>query len=209
MAAHESLNNYLFGRHFKAQRGMSIEDALSGKIAEHNYEQMSPEAYDSMMKDAGKYGEGLRPFAELHADLTQPTDVGQTVTKLQGNFPGEHLVGNQYRVAASLRDLTHVVRTQGQTNTMPLYRGAPASPIEQIGETKDTSLPFTPHRAVAVNFARAKGGRVYEAEPGSVRGVILTEIGGRPRTTGKSSLLEQEWLIDPLSITSKMPSKSR
>jgi hypothetical protein len=39
--------------------------------------------------------------------------------------------------------------------------------------------------------------------------VILTEIGGRPRTTGKSSLLEQEWLIDPLSITSKMPSKSR
>ena len=40
------LNNYLFGDHFKALHDMSVDEALSGKVAKINNTLMSAEEFD-------------------------------------------------------------------------------------------------------------------------------------------------------------------
>lgn len=202
------LNNYLFGDNFKRLHGMSVDQALSGKVAKINDTLMSAEEYDDNWAGT-KIGKGMRPFAESHAELIQPTDVSRTVRNFQREY-GEHLIGNPHRVAAGLRDLTSAVRSTGRENDVTLYRGARRPPSLDIGESKDTALSFTPDLHVARSFSAPRGnsrGEVFKAAPGLVRGVPLEELGGMPRTVGKSRRPEAEWLIDPLSVPTEWPKK--
>lgn len=92
------LNNYLFGDNFKRLHGMSVDQALSGKVANINDALMTPEEYDDAWSGS-RIGKGMRPFAESHAELIKPTDVSRTVRNFQREY-GEHLIGNPHRVAA-------------------------------------------------------------------------------------------------------------
>lgn len=187
---------------------MSVEDALSGKVAKINDALMSPEEYDSAWSGS-RIGAGMRPFAESHADYIKPTDVSETVRKFQMER-GEHLIGNPYRVAANLRDLTQTVRSASRENDVTLYRGARRTPSLDVGESKDTALSFTPDLHVARSFAAPRGssrGSIFKAAPGLVRGVPLSEIGGVRRTVGESRRPEAEWLVDPSSVPSEWPKR--
>lgn len=202
------LNNYLFGEHFKRIHKMSVEDALSGKIAKINDSLMSPEEYDNAWSGS-RIGAGMRPFSETHSELIKPTDVSATVRQFQMER-GEHLVGNTYRVAASLRDLTDAVRGNSRENDLMLYRGARRSPSADIGETRDNALSFTPDLNVARSFAAPRGnsrGSIFKAAPGLVRGVPLSEIGGIRRTVGDKRRPEAEWLVDPASVPTEWPKR--
>ena len=202
------LNNYLFGDHFKAVHGMTVDEALSGKVAKINSTLMSAEDFDDFWTGT-RIGKGMRPFAESHADKMQPTDVGATVRKFQREH-GEHLIGDSHRVAASLRDLTQAVRSGSRENDVTLYRGARRSPAEDVGASRDKALSFTPDRHVARSFAAPQGtsrGEIFKAAPGLVRGVPLEELGGMPRTVGKNRRPEAEWLIDPQSVPTEWPKK--
>jgi hypothetical protein len=208
------LNNYLFGDHFKALHGMSVDEALSGKVAKINSTLMSAEEFDDTWKGT-RIGKGMRPFAESHADMMQPTDVGATVRSWQRG-PSNILVGDSHRVAAVIRDLTHAVRTTSRANDAPLYRGAHRSPSADVGVAKDNALSFTSDRHAAVSFTvyqkhglRISGhrGAIFKAAPGLVRGVPLDELGGRPMTVGKNRRPEAEWLVDPQSVPTEWPKK--
>jgi hypothetical protein len=202
------LNNYLFGEHFKRIHGMSVDDALSGKVAKINDTLMSAEEYDDAWKGS-RIGAGMRPFAESHADFIKPTDVSHTVAQFQMER-GEHLIGNPHRVAASLRDLTDAVRGNSRENDVTLYRGARRLPSLDVGESKDTALSFTPDLNVARSFAAPRGnsrGSIFKAAPGLVRGVPLSEIGGIRRTVGDKRRPEAEWLVDPTSVPTEWPKK--
>lgn len=208
------LNNYLFGDHFKALHGMTVDEALSGKVALHSFngvkKRMSPEEHDSMMKDAGRYGEGLLPFAESHANAIQPTDVGATVRGWQRDTSNPLIGPNVYHIAARLRDLTQAVRSGGRTNDVPLYRGATRSPSEDVGASRDNAISFSSDRHATRSFTADMGrgrGAIFRAAPGLVRGVPLEELGGRPMTVGKNRRPEAEWLIDPQSVPTEWPKK--
>ncbi|CAB4185826.1 hypothetical protein UFOVP1130_137 [uncultured Caudovirales phage] len=208
------LNNYLFGDHFRLDRGLTVDEALSGKVAVHSFngvrKRMSPEEHDSMMKDAGRYGEGLLPFAESHANAIQPTDVGETVRGWQRNTSNPLIGPNAYHIAARLRDLTQAVRSGGRENDVTLYRGARRSPLLDIGDSKDIALSFSSDRHAARHFTASVGtgrGEIFRAAPGLVRGVPLEELGGRPMTVGRNRRPEAEWLIDPQSVPIEWPKK--
>ena len=202
------LNNYLFGEHFKRMHGMSVEDALSGKVAKINDTLLTPEDYDDAWAGS-RIGKGMRPFAESHAELIQPTDVSATIHQFQRER-GEHLVGNPHRVAAGLRDLTQAMRGASRENETTLYRGARRAPSLDIGESKDKALSFSSDVNVARSFAAPRGGSrgaIFKAAPGLVRGVPLSELGGMPRTVGEKRRPEAEWLIDPASVPTEWPKK--
>ena len=203
-----TLNQYLFGEHYKALHDMTVDEALSGKVAKINNTLMSAEDFDDFWTGT-RIGKGMRPFAESHADMMQPTDVGTTVRSWQRG-PSNILVGDSHHVAAVLRDLTQAVRTTSRANDAPLYRGATRAPSEDVGASRDTALSFTSDRHAARSFTASQGrgrGAIFKAAPGLVRGVPLEELGGRPMTVGKNRRPEAEWLIDPQSVPTEWPKK--
>jgi len=211
MPAHEHLSNYLFGEHFKAFHGMSVDEALSGKVAKINRNLVTPDEYDHAMTwFSDRDGRVSKPFAEKHADYIKPTDVGETVREFQREH-SEHLVGtNPHHIAAKLRDLTTAVRDAGRENEVTLYRGAKRNPSLDVGESRDKALSFTSDLHVARSFAAPRGGsrgEIFKAAPGLVRGVPLSDLGGMPRTVGATRRPEKEWLIDPASVPTEWPKR--
>ena len=188
---------------------MTVDEALSGKVAKLGQRMVSGEEHDDAWKGT-RIGKGLRPFAEVHHELIQPTDVSKTVQQMQGNWGSDHLAGNEHRVAAKLRDLTHAVKSASSSNEIPLYRAAMRTPLEDIGASRDTPLSFTSDRYVADHFlkkATQGRGAIFKAAPGLVRGVNLNDLGGRTVRVGPNSRPEAEWLIDPQSVPTEWPKK--
>ena len=91
-----------------------------------------------------------------------------------------------------------------------MYRGAGCSPSEDIGKQKTSPLSFTDDRYVARSFlalGTINKRQIYKANPNTVRGVPLAEIGGIPRTVGRNKRFESEWFVLPESIPEKWPEK--
>jgi len=208
MAAHEHLNNYLFAEQFENIHKMTVDQALSGKIAKINSTLVTPEEMDEFDKSFSNR-KNFVPFAERHAQRLTEGDVPKFLRGYQGNW-NTHLVGDETQIAATLRDLTKVVRDNSRPNPSPLYRGAGRSPSEDIGKSKTTPLSFTDDRYVARSFValgHINKRQIYKANTNMVRGVPLAEIGGIPRTVGRNKRLESEWFVLPESIPEKWPEK--
>ena len=208
MAAHEHLNNYLFAEQFENMHGMTVDQALSGKVAKINSTLVTPEEMDEFDKSFSNR-KGFVPFAERHAQRLTEGDVPRFLRGYQGNW-NSHLIGDETQVAATLRDLTKVVRDNSRPNPTALYRGAGRSPSEDIGKQKTSPLSFTDDRYVARSFAalgHINKRQIYKANPNTVRGVPLAEIGGIPRTVGRNKRLESEWFVLPESVPEKWPEK--
>lgn len=210
MAAHENLNNYLFAEQFENMHGMTVDQALSGKIAKINSRLVTPEEMDEFDKSFTGKRKHV-PFAETHAKRLSESNVPEFINRYQGNFQ-THLVGNEHRLAATLRDLTNTVRDRSRPNSSPLYRGAGRSPSEDIGKSKTTPLSFTDDRYVARSFAalgHINKRQIYKADTNMVRGVPLAEIGGIPRTVGRNKRPESEWFVLPESIPEQWPEQRK
>jgi hypothetical protein len=208
MPAHKNLNNYLFAEQFKNMHGMTVDQALSGKVAKINSTLVTPEEMDEFDKSFTGKRKHV-PFAESHAQRLTEGDVPRFLRGYQGNWD-THLIGNEHQVAATLRDLTKVVRDNSRPNPVALYRGAGRSPSEDIGKQKTRPLSFTDDRYVARSFAalgHINKRQIYKANTNMVRGVPLAEIGGIPRTVGRNKRLESEWFVLPESIPEKWPEK--
>jgi len=209
MAAHEHLNNYLFAEQFENLHGMTVDQALSGKVAKINSTLVTPEEMDEFDKSFTNRRHEHVPFAESHAQKLTEGNVSRFLKDYQGNW-SSHLIGNETQVAATLRDLTKVVRDNSRPNPTALYRSAGRSPSEDIGKQKTSPLSFTDDRHVARSFTALgtiNKRQIYKAKPNTVRGVPLAEIGGIPRTVGRNKRLESEWFVLPESIPEKWPEK--
>lgn len=209
MAAHEHLNNYLFAEQFENMHGMTVDQALSGKVAKINSKLVTPEEMDEFDKSFTNRRHKHVPFAESHAQRLNEGDVPKFLKGYQGNW-NSHLIGDETQVAATLRDLTKVVRDNSRPNPTALYRGAGRSPSEDIGKQKTSPLSFTDDRYVARSFlalGTINKRQIYKASPNTVRGVPLAEIGGIPRTVGRNKRPESEWFVLPESIPEKWPQK--
>ena len=208
MPAFDHLNNYLFAEQFENLHGMTVNQALSGKVAKINSTLVTPEEYDEFNKSFSNR-KGFVPFAERHAQRLSEGEVPRFLRGYQGNCIS-HLIGDETQVAATLRDLTKVVRDNSRPNPTALYRGAGRSPSEDIGKQKTSPLSFTDDRYVARSFAalgHINKRQIYKANPNTVRGVPLAEIGGIPRTVGRNKRLESEWFVLPESVPEKWPEK--
>lgn len=206
MPAHEHLNNYLFAEHFEHMHGMTVDQALSGKVAKINRILVTPEKYDEFHKGLTSKRE-YEPFAEMHARSTESGDIPGFLKRYQGNW-STHLVGNPYQIAATLRDLSNVARQQSMPNPVTLYRGAGQSPSLDIGPQKTHPLSFTDDRYVARSFAALKSGmdkKIYKAKPNTVRSVKLSDIGGIRRTVGSGKREESEYFVLPESVPQEWP----
>lgn len=207
MAASEHVNNYLFNDAFTRTHGMSVEQALRGNLIRvddgSGNKFMSPEEYQEHWKGTKKYSTTLASqWREQHQASIAPTDVTKTIRRFQGNYgTSEILVGNPSRVAAELRDLTHLVRSEKRVNDISLYRGARRDPELDIGTQEDNLLSFSEDHRVAKTFAnQGSRGLIYKAAPGTVEGIPVNQFGGVRRTVGKNNREEREWLITPESF---------
>lgn len=208
MPAHEHLNNYLFAEQFQHMHGMTVDQALSGKIAKINSTLVTPEEYDEFNKGFTSKRERV-PFAEMHAKNMESGDIPDFLKRYQGNW-NTHLTGSPYQIAATLRDLSNVARQQSMPNPVPLYRGAGLSPSLDIGPQKTRPLSFTDDRYVAKSFAsldKMNSKQIYKAKPNMVRSVKLSDIGGIKRTVGSGRRDESEYFVLPESIPQEWPKK--
>jgi len=208
MSAHEHLNNYLFAEQFEHMHGMTVDQALSGKVARINRTLMTPEEYDEFNKSFTSKREHV-PFAEMHARLTESGDIPGFLKRYQGNW-NTHLTGSPYEIAATLRDLSNVARQQSMPNPVTLYRGAGQSPSLDIGPQKTSPLSFTDDRYVARSFAalnKMNSKQIYKAKPNMVRSVKLSDIGGIKRTIGSGKREESEYFVLPESVPQEWPNK--
>jgi len=211
MPAQEHLNNYLFAEQFENMHGMTVDQALSGKVAKINRKLVTPEEMDEFDKSFTNPKHKHVPFAESHARWLSKSNVPEFINRYQSNYQ-THLVGNEHQIAATLRDLTNIIRDRSRPNPSPLYRGAGRSPSEDIGKSKTTPLSFTDDRYVAHSFAalgHINKRQIYKADTNMVRGIPLSELGGIPRTIGKNRRPESEWFVLPESVPERWPEKKK
>ena len=212
MPAFDHLNKYLFDEMYEGMHGLSVSEALSGHVAKISgigkRRFYSPEEYDEIM---GVWEKQRKPYKEIHSKQTGPTDVEQTIRRYQMVNPVEaFLAGDELNVAAELRDLTNVMRQKSRLNEVTLYRGAHREPAVDAGKTRP--LGFTPDvNSVKHYTSDGWDGRgrapIWKAKPGTVRGIPLSEIGGRPMTVGRTRRRDNEWFVLPESVPEKWPEK--
>lgn len=198
---------------------MTLDQASEGYagpsniIAKHlGKDLVSPEEQDEVWDEwkrtnqlgAIKAPEG--PVREMAGSFfREPVDVGRVAK----NWMMDHttlLVGGHSHVARDAIALSNAIRG-GQTPTGPIYRGAVASPQEQVNREPDLPVSFTEDRHVATSFARpsnrGSGGRIHKVDPTTERGLFIPDLVGRERTVGQGHRPEREWLIDPDTISGR------
>lgn len=186
-------SSYLLSRQFKRMHGMTVEQGLSGHIA--NSGQVFTPAEWKAHHEGTQYGRRFDPEAHMRhvrGISVSPQDAAKDWMMNHMSF----LVGDDYHVAKRVETITNMLRS-GSTNTMPLYRGSRKPLSEEAGF--NSPLSFTTDPYVAKSFA-AKGGKIHKLQPGSVRGVFIPELVNRQRTVGSGWRPESEFLVDPESL---------
>lgn len=205
-----SLNKYLFGTAFKNLHGISVDDALRGVYVVRtgkNITKFEPHEVDEMEAEYGLKPKSGKPWAERHAELVRNQTPEKAIKAYQYD---EHLVGNDYQVAANIRDFTKLLEEHSELSPTRLYRGAARPAEEQVLRVPDEPISTTTDRFVAKSFAsqnfynsktnRSSKGTVYTYNPNTLRGINIAQFGGVPRTVGRNRRLENEWIIHPSSF---------
>lgn len=186
----------LFGKQFERLHGMSIDQALAG-YERLNNQVITPEQA-AEVRSHFKWADKHVPVSEI-----SPEPVDRQLSRWAMDHHS-FLVGNSAQVAKNLVHLDEHMQSAAQLNERPVYRGANRSPAELAKIAPDYPQSFTTDRFVAQSFAKpsyaGSQGRIWRQSPGTVRGVLLSDYGIRPRTVGRSRRPESEFLVDPRSI---------
>lgn len=194
------MRKILLSDQFERVHGLTPSDYLLGK----SVVRFGKEAHVfNTLDDRDAFDKELartsHPYSEHYSRvLESPSDIPSALSTHRGDAL-DVLVGDPMRVAKRLQDLTNELDVRSVANTRPLYRGSKVSP-QQLAHL-NVPIPFSERKAAASVFAKNSQGEVYTAPKGSVRGLRLADYGVRPMTVGPRRVPEDEWLIDPLSIT--------
>lgn len=186
----------LFGEQFKRLHGLSVDQALAG------YERFSDQVLTP--EQAADVRSHFK-WAERHTPVSEITP--EPIDKQLNRWALDHrafLVGNSAQVAKNLVHLDEHMQGSSRLNEVPLYRGATKSPAELARIAPDYPQSFTTDRFVAQSFAKPSytgiRGRIWKQQPGTVRGLLLSDYGFRSRTVGRNRRPESEFLVDPRSM---------
>ena len=152
---------------------------------------------------------GIYTRADAHADLARNVEardhalrtshedlVRSALIRHRGaTGSGDGILNNNYYDLAAGRALQNEVRQGARPNPVTLHTGAPYHP----SQTRQGYHSFSENWDTAYKFQGLRGGDIYTAKPGSVRGIKLEDYG--VRSYGD----EQEWLVLPSSTRGLRP----
>lgn len=189
--------DYLFSEQFRNRKGMTIDQALQGYQG-FGDALITPDEYEEHMK-------AIRPNDPPYKEtIEKGLSQSRPIPQILHDWAMEHndfFVGDPFRVARDIRDLTNEMNTSRRVNENTLYRGSKYDPAHDAAD--NSALSFTEDPYVARSFAARNKGKIWKAPAGSVQGLHLPDYVERQRTVGSGRRPEREWLIDPDSIVGR------